>query len=409
MRTVREIEARFDQVEGAIRQIEENEHANLRTIDQKLNKALEKVRGEAWDGQGNYRGVFDCEQDAKAFGLFMMAQTHSDPGTRAWAAKTIETQHRGLMQRDMSTGESAAGGATIPVEFSARLKRMIESRGVFARNAFRMPMSSNELTFMKVNGELTVYLATEGIAPTDSQPDFVRVNLTAKEWAVLVFYPRNLGDDSVAEIGELLATMIVDAITLKMDSIAFNGDGSSQYFGIRGIIQKLKDVSADITAPTDGSGLVLGSGNAWGELQLTDYENVQGAYPDYQGSEPKWYMHRKHFFTVCRRLALQAGGVTAAEIIASMKERMFLGDPVEFVSVMPKVQANSQVCALYGDMARCATLGMRREIGVEESREYKFAERQVTVLGLVRPAISIEDVGDDENAGPMIGLITASA
>jgi HK97 family phage major capsid protein len=206
-------------------------------------------------------------------------------------------------------------------------------------------------------------------------------------------------------IGELIMRSIAFSFARKTDQIAFLGDGSASYFGIQGIIPKL----LSINGVDDGGGLVLGTGNAWSELTLTDFQAVQGRLPEYDGdTEPKWYCSRTFYYTVMVKLMLAAGGVTAEEI-EGQRRKVFLGDPVEIVQVMPKVEGNSQVCALYGDMSRCATYGDRRSLNVQQSAHYKFAERQVTVLGTQRVAISIEDLGTATEAGPMVGLITQSS
>ena len=64
---------------------------------------------------------------------------------------------------------------------------------------------------------------------------------------------------------------------------------------------------------------------------------------------------------------------------------------------------------LYGDLRQAACIGNRRSLEIETSREWKFGERQVAVLGRGRFAITVDDVGTATEAGPMIGLITAAA
>lgn len=105
---------------------------------------------------------------------------------------------------------------------------------------------------------------------------------------------------------------------------------------------------------------------------------------------------------------LGAGGTTAAEIAAGADLR-FLGAPVKITPVMPKTPGDSQVPALFGDLEMAATYGDRQSLTIEGSTEYKFAERQVTVLGTQRIAINIDELSDAENAGPLVGLITPPA
>ena len=379
--------------ENAIIHLEEGRDVLCRQLEDRMKK----LHRQTYDPDGEYRGVFDNETGARDFGIYVVSKTHYDPQVRANAAE----MHR----RNMGTGDESAGGAAVPLEYAERVKRLIERFGVFARDAFYMPMGSGETTFLKQVGEVVVFLLEEGIAGSDSEPDFARIKLVAKEWGTLTYYPVSLDEDSLVMIGELIMRSIAYGFARKTDEIAFLGDGSSTYFGIQGIIPKL----LDINGVDEGAGLVLGSGNAWSELTLGDFQRVQGRLPEYEGEDgPKWYCSRRFYYEVMVKLMLAAGGVTAEEV-EGRRKKLFLGDPVELVQVMPRVEGNSQVPVIYGDMQRCATYGDRRSLAITTSNEYKFAERLVTVLGAQRVAISIEDLGTATEAGPIVGLITQSS
>ena len=388
-----DIEREFEEHAKAIMQLEGEQRHILDQVDKRIKRA----KHEAFDGAGNYKGVFDTEHAAEKFGLHLMAATHDDQAVRARCYD--------MVKRDLGSSIDSEGGALVPIEFSPRVKQLLESHGVAIRNMFYMPMAGSELTFLKQVGDVTVFLLSEGVAGGASNIKVERITLNAKEWGTLTYYPRSLEEDAAVVVGEMVARSILFAFARKADQIVFNGDGSSTYFGIQGIIPKLKQING----VDDGGSLVLGSGNAWSELLLTDFEKVQGRLPEYEGETmPKWYCSRTFYFNVMVKLMLDNGGVTA-EQIEGRRQRTFLGDPVEFVEVMPKTEGNSQICALYGDMARCATYGDRRMMNIESSREPRFEQRQITVLGINRCAISIEDLGTATEAGPMIGLITAAS
>ncbi len=388
------LESTLDDHQLAIMQLEGDIKQVVGQIDRKIKQAPNLAGGDAL-----YRGIFAGEYEARDAGLFILAVTGATPDIRDKAAKEFSQYGRA-----MSTTDSSTGGALVPIEFSNRIKRLVEEHGVFARRAFPMPMTGDQTVFLKQVGDVTVFLLTEGAAGEDSELGWERVLLQSKEYGTLVFYPRSLADDSAADVAELVFRSIAWAFGNKIDNIAFLGDGSAAYFGIQGIVPKL----ISINGIDDGGGLVLGSGNLWSELVLTDFEAVQGRLPEYPGMEPRWYCSRAFYYNVMVKLMLASGGTTATEI-AQASQKMFLGDPVEIVNVMPRVEGNSQVACLYGDLSIAATFGLRREMTMEASKEYKFAERQVTVLGTMRPAISIEDLGTDADAGPIVGLITQAA
>jgi len=381
----------------AVIQLEESHAGIVKSVQDTVRRA--HFRGakheDFWDG----RKVFEDPELARGFGLFVMSLTHESMKQRQLCTEEMDS-----VTRDMASDPDSAGGALIGHEFSMRMKRMLELRGVFRRNAFPMPMTMGELTFLKQVGEVVVYLLSENAAGTSSDASFSNVTLHAKQWGTLTYYPVTLGMDAAVAVGELVARSIVDAMALKEDNIGFLGDGTSNYFGIKGIIPKL----IDLNGVDEGGSIILGSGNLMSEFVLNDFEKVAGQLPEYPGINPKWYCSRWFYYNVMIKLLLASGGVTASEI-EGKRERMFLGDPVEITQVMPKTDANSQIACLYGDLRYAATVGDRQQMTIESSAGYKFAERQITVLGTQRVAISVEDLGDATNAGPVIGLMSQSS
>jgi len=395
-------------LKDAVTQLEE-EKAKL---EQDIKAKLDQTRREMYAPDGSYRGMFDSEDQARSFGLLCLANAkgaHADfEKTATRAAEALKSDYGDLAKRAM---DSTTDGAIVTPEFSSRLVRLVESYGVFERNAFIMPMQGESLTFMRRTGGMTVFIVGENTAGSESQPSFGNIALNAKEWGTLTFVPRTLTEDSAAEIGELIAMEIVQAFAETTDDIGFNGDGSSTYFGIVGVREKLKGLSGTIA---NIAGLVVGSGNAYGELTIEDHTKVQGTLPQYAANNAQWYVSRTYFFSVMAKLMLAQGGVTAGEI-EGRRRMLFGGDPVEITQKMPRTEANDQVCALYGDLRRAATVGRRRSMTIETSTDYKFAERQLTYLGTQRKAINVHDVGNasgtasERKAGPIVGLTTAGS
>jgi len=76
---------------------------------------------------------------------------------------------------------------------------------------------------------------------------------------------------------------------------------------------------------------------------------------------------------------------------------------------MPYVEANSQICALLGDLQMGAFLGERRTITIEQSKDVYFANYQTGIRGVERVDINAFGVGDTTNPGAIVGLITAAS
>jgi len=122
-----------------------------------------------------------------------------------------------------------------------------------------------------------------------------------------------------------------------------------------------------------------------------------------------------------KKLVYAAGGVTGTEINDGVRQRTFLGYPVEFAQSMPTAEANSQVCALFGDLQKAADFGDRRSETISFSDtaviggESLWERDQLGIRGTQRFDINVHDVGNAHATaasrvpGPIVGLITAAS
>jgi len=246
----------------------------------------------------------------------------------------------------------------------------------------------------------------EGNEITESDMSFSQVGLTARKLCCLAKVSSELEDDSVIALGEILGISFTRSLAKKEDEIGFLGDGTSIYFGMRGIVGALRDVDATIE---NIKGLQVASGNAYSEIVLADFEGCVARLPDEADDGAKWYVNRKFYFAVMMRLAREAGAANIFEILSDRRERFFVGYPVEFVAAMPSVEADSQICAILGDLQLGAFLGERRAITIARSADVFFKNDQVAFRCTERIDINAYGVGDTTDAGAIVGLITAAS
>ncbi len=388
--------AEASQIKSAVAQLEEQMRGMPATIENKLKA----VRAISYDDRGRYRGLFETEDDARCFGLHVMATVGRDTN----ALTALKGEMKSVYERALG-GTSDLGDSVVPIEYSRRIQRLVNEAGVFGRNCFTMPLQSDKLTFQRRTQGLTVFKTGKNQAATASELGFETINLNADDWNVLCLYPKTLDADSSGVIGELVLMEIVQAFSQAMDTYGFGGDGTPASLDIEGITAKLKRLNG----VDDGGGLVLGSGNAWSELVRDDFQKVIGTLPGYAHANAKWYVSLPFWATVMLDILLDGGGVTAAEI-EGRRRPMFLGYPVELCHFgLPTSEGNSQVCALFGDLRQSSTHGVREQMTIEESRDVKFIERQIAVLGTQRHDISNHSLGGAETAGAVVGLITAAS
>lgn len=352
---------------------------------------------KAFQGEGK-------EERAYRFGKWLLGRVFYDADSPPCVAARQYCDTHGLT-RAMSEGVNESGGYTVLPEFSNDIIDLREMYGKARQLAKVIPMASDTLIIPRSASGLTPYFVAEAGSITASDKGWDQVQLVAKKLAVLARYSTEVSEDSIINFADDIANEIAYAFANKEDECFFNGDGGSTYGGITGVRQRLLDTYTT----TGGVGLKLGTGNAYSELTLTDFEGTVGNLPEFADTEAAvWVVHRSFYWNVMVKVMLASGGVTAAEIEDARKQR-YMGYRVVFSQVMPKTEANGQVCALLGDFSKAAFLGSRRDTTIATSEHSRFANDQIEIRGTERFDINVHSVGDATNPGPVVGLITANS
>lgn len=384
-------------------------------------KLLQLRQGKLADpaGSRNYTGNFSSPQEAKTFAYLVIAAATG-------SSNKLAGQHKAAMdylekagvdpywvtpagRKDMTGSAQTGGSALVTIEQSPAIIMLLEKYGKYRANARNLPMGAGSTTMPKIDGLLEVTCPGEGGTATEKDPEIKVVSLNPKTLLALTGYSIELEDDAMVALGELLADLFTRSFAYYEDLCGFLGDGTSTYFGYKGIAGALMAVDATIG---NIKSLVVGSGNAYSELVLGDFGKVPGTLPDLaDDGDAKWYEHRYFYYTVFVALALAAGGTPATEIIlgAGQRQKMQLGYPVEFTQVMPKAEANSQICALLANLRQGTYLGVRGGLEFASSSDVYFDKGLIAVRGRDRVAINVHGVGDTTDAGPICGLITAAS
>jgi HK97 family phage major capsid protein len=347
-----------------------------------------------------------AEERAFRFGQWVLGGPLGNQAARQWC------QENGLMLRSAQVeGINEKGGYLVPEEFGNDLIDLTEKYGVFRQHAKVVPMGSDTRSDPRISGRLSSAFVGELTDGTESDMTFDRISLTAKKHMVLVPFSSELSEDSVISIGDTLANESARAFAYKEDQCGFVGDGTETYGGMQGVCTKIKGLSGTIA---NIAGLQVAAGNAYSEILLTDFEAVVGKLPEYADMTAKWFVSKKFYVSTMMRVLLAAGGTTPTEI-EDARNRKFLGYPVVFAQVMPTVEANSQVCAILGDLSLGASFGDRRKITIAIDDSTYFKRDAMLFRATSRFDINVHDVGNaaaaaaDRVEGPIVGLITAAS
>ncbi len=376
---------RMNAIEKGLEAAQEELKAALdQLVGQLRNYGKAVISGVTQEGQ-KYNRFWRTEEDAKQFGELILKALH---------------------RKDMGESTQAGGGVLVPEELSTQIIQKLGQYGKFRAGATVVTLGSDRQLLPKVETDLTIYCPGEGAEITKSDMEFSQVGLTAKAWCALAAVSNELVDDSLIGVGEIIGISIARSMAKKEDQVGFIGDGTEAYFGMTGIVGALRGVDVTIS---NIKGLVVAAGNNYSEITLANFRSVIGILPEDCDDTAKWYMSKKFYYNVVYPLAEAAGVANIFEILSDRKARFLLGYEVEFVSAMPSVEANSQICALLGDLQIGAYLGERKVLTIEQNQGLYFANNQLAIRGVERIDINAFGVGDTTDAGPIVGLITAAA
>ncbi|MFZ9375146.1 MAG: phage major capsid protein [Burkholderiaceae bacterium] len=303
----------------------------------------------------------------------------------------------GIVLKAHSEGVNEAGGFLVPEEFETTIITLREKFGVFRQNARVVPMGRDTRWMPRRRNGLTAYWVGETKAGTESTQSFDQVQLIAKKLMALTTMSSELDEDSMVNFGDDLANEIAYAFAKAEDEAGFLGDGTQTYGGIVGLKNAV------------GSAGVVDSGAGTGDLttQITQagLGKLFAKLPEYASGNAKIYCHKSVYHEVFERLAMAAGGVSAAEIASGAQPRYF-GYPVVFSQALPasSTTTDGTVLAYFGDLAMGCYFGDRREMSVKlsDSALNAFEQDEMAVKGTQRVDIVCANVGDATNAGAVI-------
>jgi HK97 family phage major capsid protein len=336
--------------------------------------------------------------------FYLAAAGHE--GAMAWL------RDKGIMAAAQVENVNTRGGYLVYDELDSAIIDLRDTYGVFARNARRVAMSSDVMIRPRRSGGLTAYFVGEDTAVTESNKTWDKVELIAKKLGVITRISNELREDAIINIADDLTNELAWAFAKKIDECGFIGDGTSTYGGMFGVSPRL----AAMNGVDDGGGLVKSADNVFADMVIGDLTKCISILPAYAHARAKWYCSAAVWGQVMLRLNAAASGNTIGTLESgAAPNRQMLGYPVELTEVLPTSDSNSQICALFGDLALAADFGDRRQTTVRVSDSAYvgsasvFERDETALIGTIRFDINVHDIGSATVAGPVIGLLSHSA
>ena len=304
----------------------------------------------------------------------------------------------------MTEGSNIAGGYLVLPEFEQTVIDLRIEYGIFGRFAKRRPMQSDVQSIPRRKSGLTAYAVGENATITESQKVWSQVEVTAKKWAVLSLYSSELDEDAFISMADDLAGEMAYALVIKEDQSGFTGTGTSEFHGITGVEVKIDDGTH--TASVNDA---AASNDSFETLDYLDFSNTVASLPNFPGMKPVWHISRPGFYASMDRLAEAAGGNTRSAQEDGPRLQ-YLGFPVILNEVTNSTLGTdaSAIKCLFGDLGMAATFGIRRGLRVDVTRDRYFELDQIGIKGTTRWGISVHDLGDNTDAGPIVALKSSS-
>lgn len=298
----------------------------------------------------------------------------------------------------------STGGVLVNQDYIPDVLWATEEYGIARRVADVVTMRDGFVKQPRRTGIVTMAPIGENPTITATDNSWDLVELTAKEWGVLVRLPSALLEDAAVSVVDEYASSFREAQMVAEDSAFFIGDGTATYNNITGLATAL-------TAAASASAYISASGNAWSAITEADINKLPGSVENVRMGRCVFICSRQFYFQVMYPIVKAAGGATMGEKfningMTSQSSAMYNGFPVYFSQVMPTVSASASVCLHFGDYVGGAMIGDRRQLTVATSDQAYFANNQYAIRATSRFTVNIFGTGRGNTFGNMVALKT---
>jgi HK97 family phage major capsid protein len=298
-----------------------------------------------------------------------------------------------------ATSPNSAGGFLVPEELQQEILSLRDLAGVFRRIATVLKIGSDNRSWPKRASGFTGYYVNENTAITASQAQFDQLKFQAKKLAALTVLSSELYEDETASLAAWLAEELAWCFADLEDNAAFNGDGTSAFYGIRGMTQLAIDGSHN-------AGKTTASANTYGALTATDIASFLGLVPNYAIANSRLVMNHVAFANTFYRLAQSSGALTSA-VINGEATWFYLGIPITLTPKLPSSTSSitGKAMMLAGDFKLGAAIADRRGIVIARSEDRYLDSDQIAVRATERIDIVTHSMGDNTSAGAIVSLV----
>lgn len=360
------------------------------TVDQRQVEKPEAVH------YGRKLRHFENVEQAYRCGQFIAGYVMNNEVARDWC------ERNGVQSRAMAGGSATKGGAFVDDILSSTLIRNVEEKDEIYNDMQQFPMISDTLLVPKRTGGFTGAWTAENAEISTSDSTSTQVQLVAAKYATGTRVSAELAADSVIDLAQMIVTEFAHTYTSALTEAVVNGDGTSSYGSITGIL----DSSAGIATNAGSIHECSAGNNLPSEIAVTDFTDLLSLAPRYALPNARFVCSPYIYHSVLQRLDL-AQGVSSLQVGMGPN---FLGYPVTLSTAMPGSSAGAgDIAVLFGDFSRAGVFGLRRDFELASSTDRYIEYGQVGFFGSIRAAANWHDLGSASAAGPVVGMKLGTA
>lgn len=313
-------------------------------------------------------------------------------------------RENGIEYRVATEGSNPAGGYLVPEQFSQTIITLLNEWGVARQECQVFPMTRDQLSIPKRNGGVTATWTAEGAAITASDMSWAQVNLNAKSLKVLSRITNELFEDSIVNLADVISVEAANAISEAEDDAWINGDGSSQYGGIVGVVGAMNATEGFASVYTAAAGV-----DTYGEVTVTDLAGLFASIQQYADRPPgrRLYLSDAGRAMICDRLG-QAGGGSSIVTVSAGQLTAYNGIPIVITNKLSNNVADDlseAIMVLYGNMSQACVFGDRQSISVAVDKSRYFDSDETAVRITERIDVVYHDRGDATTTAAVAGLM----
>jgi HK97 family phage major capsid protein len=202
---------------------------------------------------------------------------------------------------------------------------------------------------------------------------------------------------------DAVAAEFAQELSYKIDLCGWNGDSTSQYGGINGIVTKIDNGSHTASVVDAASGNV-----SFETLDAEDFLNCIGKLPIYARAGAAWYISPAGCAASIDRLKYAAGGNAVSDMSGGAGPS-YLGYPIRLVHVMNSTLGtdSGKVKVLFGNLGLSSIYARRRDFSVRLFDQVYATTDQLLLQGNMRFDINHHSLGTTSEVGPVVALKTA--